>query len=274
MPDIDPSKAAIGILPLLVVSWHTNEARYCRGTQAVIVSGDTYGAIPAIDVELPVIDGGVEDKPCKIRLPATTYPFADMIHHKGAETEVTVMEADVNDLSLTPRVVFKGTLSKVRTNWRSYNGMIEIELVGRKHFIKDAAIGIKCTDRCPLMFGDTVCGATPAFVTATVLSVDGTLIELVSLTNDSVKPPWTSGRYTRGTVSLNGLKLMVREHKTGLKKLLLANPPPASWVGQVVTIKEGCDKTVLACKAHGREERFLGIGLAMPKYNPIYEDEG
>jgi len=274
MPNVDPSKPAIGLLPLIKVTWDSNEAFYCRGTQAVTVLGDDYGAVPAIDVELPVMDGSVEDKPCKIRLPADTIPFVDMVHFKGPETEVTIMEADVSDLTLTPRVVFVGTLSKVRTNWRSFNGMIEIELVGRKHFIKDVAVGIKCTDRCPLMYGDSVCGASPATVSATVSAIDGTEIEFISLPSDSTKPPWTSGRYTRGWVKVNGLKLMVRQHKVGQKKLVVSNPPPPSWVGAVATVQEGCDKTVNACKAHGREERFLGIGIAMPKYNPIYEDEG
>lgn len=276
MPEIDLTKPAIGFAPCIVVQWHDQVRRYVRALESLTIDGDAYTAVPSLDFEFPTIDGGVVDRPVTLVVPDDLDPFDKMAFSTYAEVEVSILEADFSDLDASPRVAFVGHVGSTNLHYRGKSRLMSMQLLGRKHFLKDVSLGIKATDRCPLFYGDHVCGATVTTVSATISTINGTVVNFSSLPSDSVKGSWANGRYTRGFVEKDGLRILIRRHSVGNKRFTLAKAPPQmsgyTWEGATVTVYEGCDKGIDACEAHGRQSRFLGVGRRMPKHNPIIEN--
>lgn len=282
MAEIDLSKSVLGFVPCIELRWFDQNQirRYCRAdadhTFPDHLGGPDvlYTAVPALDIEYQNQDGGTEYRPIFVIVPTDLDPFDKMITQTFAEVEITILEADFSAITDTPRVAFVGTVFKTRANYRGKSKLVKVDCVGRKQFWKDVSLGVKATDRCPWFFGDHVCGAVVAATMEEVESIDGTEIVLTALTNDTAGSG--NGRYTRGYVEFEGLRIMVRSHDFGNKRLVMAKAPPQiegyTWVGETVTIFEGCDKSIEACEFYGRQAFFGGIGRQMPSYNPLVSD--
>ncbi len=268
---IDYSNPSLLLCPCLEVTWHDQTRRYVRSDSAVSCDGNVYASLPAIDFESIEYRGGTEPEEVQFTCSSLAEPFGLMARETHARVTVRIGELDLSSLSDPPNWMVRGTVDKTTLNSKGKSGTVLVSVETSKGSIKGLSLGIKATDRCPLFFGSDTCGAVPATVTATVATVSGSQITFVSLPNDSQKGAWTAGRYHRGRVERDGIRILIRKHHVGAKKLTLANLIPPSWVGQVVTVMEGCDKSTDACVAHGRQSRFLGIGGAMPDYNPIIE---
>lgn len=278
MPLFDPSKPILGYLPTIKLTWWTQTRWYVRADHDLTIDGQLYTAVPELEITLTEQHGGVEDKPSFIVVPLSLDPFDKMIVSEHAEIELTIGEADLTDLTTAPFVHLIGHVVRTKARFRGKTRLMRVEVWGRKAFMKDVSLGLKATDKCPLIFGDPlICRAIVATVQATVSTIAGTELNFSVLPNDTAKGVWPDGRYTRGFVQFEGLQLLTLQHEIGAKQFIMAKSPPQivghSWAGKVVTVFEGCDKTILACEAHGRQESFLGIGIKMPKYNPILEDQ-
>ncbi len=276
MADVDLTQSALGFVPLILLEWGSSEMRYARSREPLTIDGETYLPMPEMDISFPMLNGGTEDKPVKITVPTTADPFDKMIITAFPETQITIMEGDFGDLNATPLIAYVGHVQKTKAHYKGKSRLMEVSIVGRKFFLKDVSLGLKCTDKCPWFYGDDVCGDTPTSVSAEVSTVDGNILNFTTLPSDSIKGSWASGRYTRGVIEKDGLRIMIRQHHVGSKKFTMAKPPPQqtgyTWDGETVTVYEGCDKSVAACGAHGQSEYFGGFGLLMPKYNPIIEN--
>lgn len=275
MPDY--ATTSIGFMPLLQLRWHTGTGsfikRYCRADQDLEIptgSGIMYTALPAMDIEIRPQTGGIEDEPALVTVPLDTEPLASMIIEPHAEVEVVILEADFADLAPNPTSRFIGRIGKTIARRHGRTRLIQFECWGRKAFLDQLSLGIKTTDRCPLIFGDMTCQAVVGFEDVEVMSVSRRSLYFVSLPNDDIGGG--NGRYTRGHVTFQGLSIGILRHRVGEARVVLMKNPPGGWLGQTVRIFEGCDKTIPDCTFYGREESFLGIGLAMPKYQPILED--
>lgn len=282
MPEIDHSKPVLGFVPCIEIRWFNQVRRYCRADAAHTFpdhlggSDVEYLPVPAMDIEFQNQDGGVDSRPIFVTVPSDLDPIDKMSTQTFAETEITVLEGDFTAPTDTPRVAFVGIVSKTRAHFRGKSKLIKVDVIGRKAFWKDVSLGIKATDRCPWFFGDHVCGFNLATetITETVDTVIGTELILLSLANDD--SGGGNGRYTRGYVEFEGLRILVRSHDIGNKRLIMAKSPPQipgyTWAGQLVTIVAGCDKSIEACEFWGRQAFFGGIGRQMPSYNPLLED--
>jgi hypothetical protein len=287
MAFVDLSQPSVGLIPVLWVTWGSSgDLRFARSRQPLTIDGDLYAPLPEMEVTFPMLTGGIDSgtatKPVKIVVPDDIEPFASMVVENHAEVTVRVFEADTNDLDATPLLRWVGLVQRTRAHYKGQTRLMELSITGRKALLQDISLGIKASNRCPWQFGDdATCGATVAERDATVRAdgVDGTTLRFSDLPADSKKDAWPPGRYTRGYVMYDELRIMIRKHVLdengdGVKKVVLARAAPQSWNGQVIKIYEGCDKTVAACTAHDRTESFLGIGLRMPKHNPIIENNG
>ena len=274
---IDSSKPALSLIPCIEVTWSNQVRRYCRAEQNLTIDGKVYTAMPEMDFEFEFRSGGIEDKPQYIIVDLDDDPFDKMILYAFPPTTIRVLEADGNDLLASPSPIYLGEVATTKARFSGNVRVMRVECWGRKADLKDVSLGMKCTDRCPWAFGQSPCGASPNTVQAEVESLNGTVMRLVSLPNDSDQGSWNAGRYTRGYVEFDGLRIMIRKHNEGNRKLVLAQAPPQSssytWVGETINITEGCDKSKTACEAWGQQEWFGGIGYRMPEYNPILEDK-
>lgn len=278
MAEIDLSKSVLGFVPCIELQWGTaNVRRYCRAAADHVFDGETYTAVPALDIEYQMQDGGTKAKPILLSVPIDLDPFDKLISQTFAPIEVTLLEADFADPSAVPRTAFVGQLYKTIAHYQGKSQLVRMEVFGHRFFLTDVSLGIKCTDRCPWFFGDHVCGATVANTDSEVESITGTELICTSLAND-VAGAGGNGYYTRGYVEFDGLRIMVRKHYPGDRKLVMAKAPPQisghTWVGETVTVYAGCDKTIASCTGWGRQARFGGYGLQMPPYNPLIQDPG
>lgn len=277
MAEIDLSKSVLGFVPCVEFRWGATQVRrYCRADIDHVFGGETYIAVPEMDFEMQMQDGGTEAKPFFVILPLDIDPVDKMIASTFAEVEVTILEADFTAVGDSPRTVLVGSIRKTKARFRGKTQTVRLECVGRKFFLKDVSLGVKTTDRCPWFFGDHVCESlAPTFPSVGVVaSVVGTTLVMVSLDNDD--EGWGQGRYTRGFVTdANGLSILIRFHVAGARSFTMAKSPPQvpgfDWTDQTVSVIPGCDKTVDACIFWNREERFGGLGLLMPTHNPMME---
>lgn len=278
MSAINLSLSALGFSPAIIVEWHDQVRRYVRASSDATIDDEEFTAVPELDFDIPPIGAGVEQEPAKVVVPADLDPFDKMATQVFSEVTVTIVEATFSNFSLVPRVVFRGIVGKTKMHHKNKSKLTEVTLLSRKDWLKDVSLGLKATDRCPLIFGDHVCGATVASVSATVSNasngVEGTTLRFSSLPGDTAGAG--QGRYTRGYVLSDGLRILVRQHHFGDLRMTTAKAPPQvegyTWQGRTVTVFEGCTKDIPSCTFHGRQERFLGLGRVMPKYNPIIED--
>lgn len=274
MAEIDLSKSVMGFVPCVEFRWGSQVRRYCRADIDHTFDGETYTAVPAMDIEMQMQDGGTEAKPFFIIVPLDVDPIDKMIAGTFAEVEVTVKEADFTAVGDSMRIAIIGVIRKTKARFRGKTQTVRVECVGRKFFLKEVSLGIKTTDRCPWFFGDHVCGAAVVTHVGTVASITGTSLTMDTLAGDDLA--WGQGRYTRGFVQdADGLSILIRFHHAGTRTFTLSKAPPQAtnftWVNSTVTVFAGCDKTIEACEFWNREERFGGLGLLMPKYNPMIE---
>jgi hypothetical protein len=279
------------VIPAIEVTWWTEIRRYIRADDDVDISGTDYIAVPELDFDFPMMQGGIKDNPVFIKVPADLDPFHKMIVQTHAPVEVKILEIDpANDET---RIAYIGRVAATTARYQGQTRLIRVELWGRKAFLKDATIGIKTGSDCVWKFGDVrTCGKDPVpSVTAYVTNITkGTLLHF----NDADLPPmqtppalpggntagWGPGVYTRGKVVFEGLSISIRQHKRDPThaRLVMAKPPPQdagidhTWLGKEVQVFQGCDRSRDACEFHGRQESWMGIGLLQPKHNPIIEN--
>lgn len=289
MPEIDHDKSQLGFMPMLRITWGINEfsevARYVRADEdqslydAVTDQAETWIAVPEMDIEFETQDGGTQAKPVRITVPVTTYPINQMIAETFGPTEIAILEGDFTDLTAEPRLAYIGQIAKTKARFKGKSQLVEVELQGRKLFMKDVSLGIKATDRCPWFFGDHICGFALAANSCTVTSLAGTKMTVSSLFDGGL-PPYegVAGIFTRGFVEHRGLRILIRQQNQsqGSTDMILAKAAPQSgantWLNQVINAYKGCDKSVAACVYWGREASFGGIGLLMPKYDPFRQN--
>lgn len=278
MPPIDYAKPAFGFVPLLAAEWDGGAAYYARQRESITIADQVYEAMPEMELEFPSISGGLDDNPVRLTVPDSAHPFDKMIVSAFPEVKIRVLEGDYENPNDEPLIQWTGIIQKTLARYKGKTRLMQLTVVGRKFFLRDVSLGLKATDRCPWFFGDRNCQAEVASTPASVSALDGTKINFWSLPNDTAKGGWTQGRYTRGFVEKDGLRILIREHRIGSAEFILAKAPPQSsgwtWEGELVTVYEGCDKSIAACEAHGQQLRFGGIGINMPKHNPIIEDGG
>ena len=85
----------------------------------------------------------------------------------------------------------------------------------------------------------------------------------------------SDGWWNRGFVERDGLQILIREWVSGTT-FTLAKIPPADWDGEDLVVTPGCDKTATDCGSAKwkNQNRFGGIGYALPTYNPTFESPG
>ena len=186
-------------------------------------------------------------------------------------TTITVLERASNATDDNIRTMFIGRMSMAIRNPNGRTGIVRIRGQGAKNDL-DQVLGFSTNEVCGWRFGDLkTCGFDLAPVTETV-PLEITNNTEITLTGLAAHP----NRYwRRGFVSLNGLKIRIREWQSG-DTFFLSRLPPLNWQfsvsGERVKVSPGCDKSITVCRFWDREETFSGLGFAMQDYNPLFEN--
>lgn len=227
-----------------------------------------FTSLPSMEVALPQVTGVLDDKPLTISVDrAAATLFQDLTSGQPhSPVFVTVYEyvlgGSVNQGSIYK--VFSGRLARALRNADQHTNFVKLEAVTQKGRLKIAQ-GIVANHQCPWSFGGEGCGVAVTTGVGVCAALNGSVATITGL---GAQP---DRFWHRGFVERDGLRIMIREWVSGTA-FALTRRPPASWVGQNVTVSAGCDKTIETCRNRwNNEANFGGAGYAMPDHNPNYE---
>jgi hypothetical protein len=166
-------------------------------------------------------------------------------------------------------------LQRVTKNPEKRQGLIRCEFEHHKKTPEKVRLGMACNPGCEWTLGDKSCQITPTPETGTVATIVRKKLSLTNPTDTAVvttKPSGTFPYWYRGFVELDGLRIGIRDWTDSSYDFELEIDPPASWVGQVVTLHPGCGKDPGDCVGKfANAAHFGGFGIAVPSYDPGLE---
>lgn len=243
----------------------------CSHITVLIHDGFTFA--PAAEMDFSKMGSASMDlstKPSKIKnIPATAGSVFGNIYDRirYGIVEVFIYELDVNidtDAVNSGRLIVKGLVY----NASSYlsERVLDLEVREDKYYY-DKTGGVVCTEQCAAAyFGDKICKKSVTTVTGVVDSVVNTVLTLTGT------PAGAIFIYNNGYIEFEGLRIKIAYWESGAA-FSMSEIPPASWVGETVTIAIGCDKTLQSCRdIHSNESEFFGLGYSMVDYNALYEE--
>lgn len=189
----------------------------------------------------------------------------DRIRYGHVEVFIYELEVDPDtDTVISGRMIIKGLLYKASSYLAGR--IIDLEIKSDKYYF-DKTGGVVCTEMCAVAyFGDKICKLPVTSVTGEVQSVTKTSLVLTGT------PAGVTFIYNNGYIEFDGLRIKISYWESGAT-FSMSEIPPASWVGETVTIFIGCDKTLQACRVpHNNEINFFGLGYSMVDYNAMYEE--
>lgn len=259
---------------LLTLTWGTSTARYALGDADVTANGQTYTAWTYAETAKLKRNGGAE--PETIELDGSgipdVEPFASFMSQETfAEVTAIFAVTDPSNATANYREMFYGWLlsgepdeDDDETYIFTFDG-IKSRMVRR--------IGVIADEYCQATLGDERCKVdTSAYefdATLSATDVDGSpsrvVIDIPGGTD------LRGGRWRGGGVIRDGNDIVIRGSQTG-NKFDLEHPVPASWVGQTVQVRPGCDGLLKTCKAiWENESEFAGLGVDMVAADAVQE---
>lgn len=238
-----------------------------------------YVATPAMKVILPPNSGKFEDKPADISMPSDDFVdrLTDGMPHSEVTVQIDEMTRSLDGSSSAKRLVlFIGTVVSTVRNAERREGRV-IRARPAKEFL-DVQLGPPVDHQCWLTFNGPGCdggspsaGAPSGLISTgdTIVSIEGRKITVSAGPSHAV-----DHHYLNGYMERDGLRIKIRAYDAGVddKVFYLSRQPPSEWEGQAVTIVAGCTKTKERCAEWSNLDNFNGVGIAIPKWHPSYED--
>lgn len=251
--------------------------RYTHWDEALSVLGNTFESVPSLSVDLGEQTSTLEDRNTTIDISKKFEPFATLA--SGAKhARVKVLVQQINPLDPTTlRDLFFGFIGKVTKNPGGRAGLVRATCTGVKSQLQQIRMGIPATTECQWQFAGHGCEVDRSAHTyvGTVSAIGDPSHNSVTLTLPGVTTPATelaNAFFRRGQVVVDGLPIPIRASRED-GRFDLFQIPPASWLGKACTLLPGCDKRLLTCRnVWLNEERFLGLGIAIPPKNPLFEE--
>ena len=248
--------------------------RYVLRAGSEVLFGETFGSMPGGDLEIGASTISFADKPLTVILPLIPTLFSDQISNGEPfpETLVRVWEVTRSLISGAEEVfkIFDGKLGKAVRNYRGREGLVGLECVSVKGQLA-TPMGIQINAQCPWVLGSEACGVDlpPKHDACTPLTIGNREITVFWNTGPVLEQEY----YFRGYLKYNDLRIPIRSWDfQDVTRIGTSTTVPVSWLGKLVTVVPGCDKTIETCRARwDNEARFGGSGFKMPAYKPNFE---
>ena len=255
--------------------------RYVLKAGQETVAGKTFSQMPTGSLELGSYSVGFTTRPLTLVLPllpgllsglaVSGEPFYDTARVKVYEVVRGVTGGgQAVDLVLADGFVYRAT-----KNFRGREGMVGLEIGGEKLALQ-APMGIPVNAECAWGFQSTGCGVSATPHQATVLTIGnktitvGTISPAIPSSVDEENDEYLH----RGYASYQGINIPIRGWNVDEPNtVLLSRTAPVAWLGKAISLVPGCDKSLTTCVDRwDNEERFLGLGIGMPPYKPLFEN--
>lgn len=276
------TKAALHHAVLLSLTLGSTTHRYCRWTEDLTISGQTFTACPTLEVNLGEQHAGAKDEPATI----TTTPLAPFDQGVWYEGVVALIEeVDPTDLA-TRQVAFYGTVGEITLNAGGHAERHVYRVDGLKANL-EVDLGLRCGSSCTLTLGDDACGIGLNALkhNGALTIVDGTTCEVSGLTGTrnlglGAGTQFYARLYYKGYIKRDGYAIPIIGYNgsTGSaqqdRTIVLAIPPPPTWDGLTVDVFPGCDKQPSTCNGTWKNlSQILVLGRAMPPRN-VFAEQG
>lgn len=237
---------------------------------------------PRMALSIPENEGTFDKRELRITLPLdifTTRASSSVPHSRMYVIIEELTQGLLTGDQASQKVLYAGRIVRTIRNFQGSNGKASFFALPVKARL-DVPMGLPCNHHCAWNLFKGGCGVSEATfdLLTDIDSRDGTE---VTITDAAVTVPGdTDFRYwKRGYMEKDGLRIAIRDYdgEVDSSKLFTARPVPLDWVGGTndIRIVPGCDKTVEVCISRfNAEEFFLGLGYAIPAYNPNFEDPG
>lgn len=235
--------------------------------------GDLYASLPKMEVDLASNTGGLNDNPHGITMPVNSFTQSFSIGEAHPFIDIEIREKIIGEVHSSAEIVFEGRATRSIRNYNGSPSAVRINATTWKSRMQ-VPLGIQANPGCIWTFTGRGCELAPT----TGLETNRQIIDVdkQTVTFASLAAPADDGRYRRGYVEINGLRIGIREHTTALgTSVILVREPPRSWLGRTgVIVKAGCDKNIVTCRTRwSNEDQFMGCGFAIPKYHPVVETQ-
>lgn len=245
---------------------YTNWTRSIAGTP-------TLSSVPAMEVKLPENNGTLEEEHLSITLPRDAFldRLAGGLAHSPCFVQVWESITDPDSvLDATELILWYGQVTSTIKHPNGHQNRVEVRSQLQKTRL-DIPLGIPANPQCDWTLGKGYCGATLVQRTGlTVADISGRVLTVNSLSTTSLE----DRHFHRGYLVFDNLRLSIRDWRIATPTVfLLARQAPSDWLGEEIVAVSGCDKSVETCRRrYDAEEWFMGLGHAIPAYNPIIEN--
>jgi hypothetical protein len=251
------------------------------GTQARYTDWDQpflgHTSEPRMSLSIPENTGTFDKRELRIILPEDIFATraSSGVPHSPMYVQIEELTQGLftGDQS-SQKVLYSGRVIRTSKNYQGQNGKVGFFCLPIKSRL-DVSMGLPCNHHCAWTLFKGGCGVVAAPISAEIVSQDGT--ELTVTNGPVLAKGAADARYwKRGYMSKDGLRISIRDYDgatdTGL--FYMARPVPTDWLGgsNDIVFTPGCDKTIETCRARWNgEQYFMGLGYAIPAYNPNFE---
>ena len=258
-------------------------AAYTDSDSDQVFGGQLYTSTPELEIKLPKNTGMVDPAPCNFILPIAdtfTRALTDGIL-TNPRVRVTVHEIiKAHNTTATNLTTFTGEVVGASKNFQGRRDTLALSALSPKAMLDTIAIGIPCNHHCGNALGDRYCGISfsPGERTKTpsIAAIDG---KKITVSTGHIADGNEDRFYAKGFMDYDGVRVMVQEWRNEVEgdkhDFFMQERVPDEWLGKVVTLFSGCDKSIETCRTrYSNESQFNGRGHAMPQYHPLFEDGG
>lgn len=281
---IQPEKESFFLVSFDNLITGTNFARFTTLDSDYVFEGNEYLSETRMTIGLPRNDGTLGEEPAVITLPREQQFAQDITSGlRYPATELRIIEIQKGDGAISTDVLrpFVGLMTLARRKVGGRQATVSISALPLKARMQQVALGLQCMQNCVNRLGDGFCKVNMAVSPQRLLNVDVVAIDgpKITLLNSEIPSGLQDRFYQRGYIVRQGFEFQIRDWRNEVEgtkaEFFLFRRPPASWVGQTVTVFSGCDKTNGTCQSrYNNIANFKGAGAKMPAYNPVYEDGG
>lgn len=195
----------------------------------------------------------------------------DIILAVDVVVKETALEA--SNVAIHKSTLFLGEVLRITRNPEGTPNRVMLHCVNEKTML-GFAVGFLISDRCPWKVYGPACKAIVSGNKETGVVIQSfDPLSLQAVITGLLGPFGKQELYTRAELRSGGLSIGVRYwNKESPEVFYLQRQIPPSWIGQIITLRLGCQKTQNFCDTeHGNLERIGNLGVKTADYDPNFE---
>lgn len=256
-------------------------AAYTDSDSDQVWAGQLYISTTELEVKLPKNTGMIDPQPCNFILPiadAMTRRITDGIL-TNFRINVSVIEIIQEDASTGNNLqTFLGEVVGAQKNFNGRRDTLALSALSDKAMMDRIVLGIPCNHQCGNALADRYCLVNMSLgqrtKTPEIAAIDGKKVTVIAGAIDDGNE---DRLYAKGFMDFDGVRVTVHDWRNEIEgnklEFFMQERVPDEWLGEVVTLLSGCDKTIETCRfRYDNEPQFNGRGHAIPSYHPLFED--